>query len=373
MNGIGIGIVGLGGMGQLHASTVRELGADIVAGADIDPEARASFESSFDATCYEDYEELVADDAVDAVIVTTPNRFHEPVTVAALEAGLDVLVEKPLAHTLESARRIAEAASSASGHCMVGFHNRHAGSTRLFEAQKERDRFGEIRHVEANYVRRRGIPGTGSWFTDQTLAGGGALIDIGVHALDIALYAMDFPEIVEVSGTTRSSFGAREDYADPDGFNGDAAGRGTCEVDDSVSAFLRCADGRTITLEAAWASNREPSMDVKVRGSDAGASFEIGEADCQILDAGTAGLDHYEDVVLSSDAAPPGYEVQDEQFLECVSSGVAPETNTVSQALQVQRVIDAIYESAAQNRTVQLESLDTVLARPGHTAEAQYQ
>jgi len=110
-DGIGVGIVGLGGMGNLHARSVRELGADVVAGADLVPEQRDRFAQEFGAQTYETHDELVVDDAVDAVIVTTPNRFHEPIAVAALEAGLDILVEKPLAHTLESAERIAEAAA----------------------------------------------------------------------------------------------------------------------------------------------------------------------------------------------------------------------------------------------------------------------
>lgn len=353
VSGLGVGIVGLGGMGHLHASTVQELGATVVAGADIAAESRAEFEASFDATTYERYDALVADEAVDAVVVTTPNRFHEPIAVAALEAGLSVLIEKPLAHTVESARRIVEAASASPGCAMVGFHNRHAGSVRLFDAQRDRDRFGEIRHVETNYVRRRGIPGTGSWFTDESLSGGGALIDIGVHALDLSLYAMNFPEIIEVTGQTRSAFGDSRSVADPDAFGGPGSDE-TYDVDDSVSAFVRTADGRTISLEAAWATNRDPSMDVHVRGGDAGARFEIGDSTCRVLDAGIAGVDHYEDVELSAEAAEPGYRIQDRHFLECAATGSEPETNTVEQGLQVQRVIEAIYESAATNRSVEL-------------------
>ena len=126
--GIGVGIVGLGGMGHLHARSITELGATVVAGADLVEEQRQRFADEFGATTYETHERLVADDDVDAVIVTTPNRFHEPITVDALEAGCDVLVEKPLAHSLESAERIVQTAASADGICMVGFHNRHAAS-----------------------------------------------------------------------------------------------------------------------------------------------------------------------------------------------------------------------------------------------------
>ncbi len=353
--GIGVGIVGLGGMGHLHARSISELGADVVAGADLVEAQRQRFATEFGAATYETHEGLVEDDAVDAVIVTTPNRFHEPITVDALEAGRHVLVEKPLAHTLESAERVARAAARADGICMVGFHNRHAASMAMFSEHHARGRFGDLTHIEANYVRRRGVPGPGSWFTDPELAGGGALLDIGVHALDLALYALDFPEITEVSGVTRTTFGTTEEYADPDGFGDNwNAESETYEVDDSVSAFVRCAGGETISLEAAWATNREESMDFRVRGTNAGAQFEIGDTSLDILETGTVGGDHYADVALTGDSSLTGYTEQDEQFLAAVAAGTPPETNTVEEALTVQRVIEAIYRSSETGRATQL-------------------
>lgn len=351
MSTVGIGVVGLGGMGQLHARNFLEHGAEIVAGADIVEQKRARFAEEFDARTYESHERLVEDDAVDAVVVTTPNRFHESITVAALEADLDVLVEKPLAHTLESAERIAAAEAESDGFCMVGFHNRHAASTAMFEEYDSRGRFGDLTHVEANYVRRRGIPGPGSWFTDPGLAGGGALLDIGVHAIDLALYTLDFPEVTEVSGVTRSNFGDGEEYADPDGFaDGWETTAESYDVDDSVSAFLRCADGTTISLEAAWATNREPSTEFIVRGTDGGASFEIGDSDLKILESATAGCDHHADTEISGDPTIAGHREQDKRFLEAVATGIEPASNTIEEAMTVQRVIDAIYRSSETGR-----------------------
>ncbi|WP_247000161.1 Gfo/Idh/MocA family protein [Halosolutus gelatinilyticus] len=362
--GVGIGIVGLGGMGHLHARSLEDLGASVVAGADLVPDQRDRFADEFAARTYETHEGLVVDDDVDAVVVTTPNRFHEPITVDALEAGCHVLVEKPLAHTLESAERVAAAAARSDTVCMVGFHNRHAASMAMFDEQHARGRFGDLTHVEANYVRRRGVPGPGSWFTDPDLAGGGALLDIGVHALDLALYALDFPEIAEVSGVTRTTFGTREEYADPDGFGDNwNAEAETYEVDDSVSAFIRCADGQTISLEAAWATNRDESMDFRVRGTEAGARFDIGDTNMTILEAGTAGCDHYADVDLGGDPSLTGHRTQDEAFLETVVAGTGAETNTVEEALTVQRVIDAIYRSSDLGHSVAIEEPEVPVER----------
>ncbi|SFB96050.1 Predicted dehydrogenase [Halobiforma haloterrestris] len=362
--GVGVGIVGLGGMGHLHARHLEELGADVVAGADLVPDQRRRFAEEFAAETYETHEGLVVDDAVDAVVVTTPNRFHEPITVDALEAGRHVLVEKPLAHTLDSAERIAEAAARSDAVCMVGFHNRHAASMAMFDEHHARGRFGELTHVEANYVRRRGVPGPGSWFTDSDLSGGGALLDIGVHALDLALYTLDFPEIAEVSGVTRTTFGTQEEYADPEGFgdNWDAEAE-TYDVDDSVSAFIRTTAGQTISLEAAWATNREESMDFRIRGTEAGAQFDIGDTDIDILEAGTAGGDHYADVSLTGDASMTGYKKQDREFLEAIVSETPPTTNTVDEALTVQRVIDAIYRSSETGGSVSLAETSEAVER----------
>ncbi len=361
---VGVGIVGLGGMGHLHARSVTELGATIVAGADISSGARGRFGEEFGATTYDDHTELITDDAVDAVIVTTPNRFHEPIAVAALEAGCDVLVEKPLAHTLESAERIAATAARTDGICMVGFHNRHAASSALFDAH--RDSFGKLTHIEARYIRRRGIPGPGSWFTNEDLAGGGALVDIGVHALDLALYALEFPDIEEVTGVTRSTFGRDETYADPDGFG--EAWDGVDEhytVDDSVTAFIRCADGQTITLDAAWAINRKPRTELVVQGTDAGAQFDIGSSELSILEVANGGYDHYADTMLSADPSVTGYKEQDAVFLDAVV-GETPAENTVEQALIVQLVIDAIYRSSETGQAVSVaDSMPELSAHEG--------
>ncbi|MDZ5812876.1 Gfo/Idh/MocA family oxidoreductase, partial [Halorubrum sp. AD140] len=282
-NDVAVGIVGLGGIGNLHATKLTERGANLVGGMDIDADARAAFHEEFDLQAYDDEAELYEE--CDAVLVTTPNRFHEEYAVSALEAGLDVLLEKPLAHTLESAERIAAAARDAEGFCMVGFNNRFAEPVQVIRGYQAEGRFGETTHVEANYVRRRGVPGRGSWFTSSDVAGGGALIDIGVHAIDLALYFLGHPEVVEVSGETRSEFGNRDDYAFVHMWGADDGPEGF-DVDDSASAFIRDADGNTVSLEVAWATNRPATDEFVVRGTEAGATLDRGSDDLTIHEAG---------------------------------------------------------------------------------------
>ncbi|WP_394338052.1 Gfo/Idh/MocA family protein, partial [Halorubrum lacusprofundi] len=125
----------------------------------------------------------------------------------SVAGALDVLWEKPLAHTVESAERIAEAARDAEGFCMIGFNNRFAEPVQVLKGYQEEGRFGETTHVEANYVRRRGVPGRGSWFTSEAVAGGGAPIVSVVPPVDLALDFLDHPHVLAVSGETRPPLG----------------------------------------------------------------------------------------------------------------------------------------------------------------------
>jgi len=341
-----IGIVGLGGMGTNHAGWLADAGASVVGGADVSAAARESFADAFGVPVYEDTEALYDDADPDAVVITTPNRFHEPAAVAALDRDIDVLCEKPLAHTLEAAERIATAADASDAFCTVGFHNRYTPAAELFRARQAEGAFGDISHVEANYVRRRGIPAPGSWFTDESMAGGGALIDIGVHAIDYVLYLLDFPEPVDVAAAVRSEFGSRPDYADPDGWAGnwDADGD-TFDVDDSASAFVTFADGSTLSLEVAWAANRRSEHSVVVRGTEAGAELAVGGDDLTILGTDTDPHDHYTETDLTGGTGGDGHPAFDAAFVDAVAAGEQSGLPTVEEGLAVQRLVDAIYDA----------------------------
>lgn len=340
-----VGIVGLGLMGRVHARNIVNLGGRVVSGADVSPAARDEFEEEFDVQTYDDYSALFANESLDAAVITTPNCYHEPAARAALEADCDVFIEKPLAHTLEAAERLAETVDRASGFCMVGFHSRFSPAAVLVREYRDAGRFGDIEHVEASFVRQRGIPKLGSWFTDGDLAGGGALIDIGGHVIDLALDVLEFPAVAEVSGVTRSNFGTRPDYADPEGFGSPGQnGTSTFDVDDSVSAFIRCESGQTISLEVAWATNRAPSKELLVRGTEAGARFEPEGAGLTLYEASDRGLDHYVTSEITAGEATDGHVSEMQCFLDSIN-GTPPSTNTITEGLAVQRVIDAIYQS----------------------------
>lgn len=349
-----IGIVGLGNIGRYHAEQLGVLTSqfdiEIAGGMDIASLPRERFNDAFGVPTYKDHEELYEN--IDSVIITTPNRFHEQYAISALDAGLDVLVEKPIAHTIESADRVVSTAKESDGFCMVGFHNRFASPVQVLKEYQRQGRFGDIHHIEAKYIRRRGVPGRGSWFTQEETAGGGALIDIGAHAIDLALYILGFPQVSEVSGVTRSVFGDRPDYTYLETWG--ESGDGTFDVDDSASAFIRCADGTSISLEVAWAANRESNNEFVIQGDEAGARLDLSDSDLTLFESSEAGAPHFSDTEITTRNDDP-HLIEQRRFVEAIEANETPSINTVEQALTVQRVMDAIYRS---NESGEAERID---------------
>lgn len=319
-----IGVIGLGTMGIHHADRLVAADAEIVAGADVIADARSAFADRFDAPTYEDHAAMYETD-LDGIIITVPNALHEEVAVTALDKGVHTLVEKPLAHTVESAERIAEAASDADSFCTVGFVMRYYDAVRELLALRTRGEFGDITHVEARYVRRHNRPERG-WFTDADLAGGGALVDIGSHVLDLALLILGFPDIEGIYGRTRTA--------------------SAYDVEDSASALIRCGDGATIGLDAAWVSNGPATREIIVRGTTGGAILDIDTQELRIY----PGPDSDPEIVEteSQDWLAP----EDEAFAAAVAAGTLPEIGRVEQALTVQRVLAGVYRSETCGESV---------------------
>lgn len=357
MTDVGIGVIGLGLMGRVHAANAVDLGGRVVAGVDVEKGPRTEFATEYDVPTYGAVDEMLESETIDAVIITTPNKFHEPAAVTALEEGCHVFIEKPLAHTLRAAQRIAKTARTSPGFCMVGFHSRFSPATIATRGYRDAGRFGDICHVEATFIRRRGIPAHGSWFTNAELSGGGALIDVGVHVIDLALYLLDFPTVEEITGVTRTNFGPRDDYADPEGFAARwTGGNGTFNVEDSVSAFIRCADDRTISLEVAWATNRPPANELIIRGNEAGAKFELEGEMVELYETGNVGVDHYVTTEIDARGGPDGHLKEMECFLNGVLGDTPPRMNSVEEALVVQEIIDAVYRSSKQGKACSLQT-----------------
>jgi predicted dehydrogenase len=346
MDELRVGFVGLTGRGGGLAEHAHDLGYDIVAGADVDAEARASFAETYGATTYESYDALFEGANIDATVVATPNAFHAPAAVAALEAGVDVLVEKPLADSLDAAESVAQAEADSDAFGMVGFQRRFSGVAQALKAHVDGGRLGEVSHVEVNYARRRGIPGGSS--LRREISGGGALIDVGVHVLDLALFLLDFPDLVEAMGTTRRDFLNDDDAA----FRWQDGATEVADVEDCARGTLRTADGTTITVTAAWAQHQPDDYDVRLWGTDAGATVDFHGDELTLYEEHTAGADQLAECSVAVESTDP-IDEELERFFEASRNGEPPGVNTIEQGLAVQRAVDSIYRSAERGRVAE--------------------
>lgn len=283
MEKLKIAIVGCGGIAnQKHMPSIRANAekAEMVAFCDIIPERAQKAAEEYgtpDAKVYTDYKAMLADHEIeiDVVHVCTPNVAHCPITVAAFEAGKHVMCEKPMAHNTADARKMIEAWKKSGKKFTIGYQNRMRDDTQTLHASCENRELGEIYFAKAHALRRRAVP-TWGVFPNKALQGGGPLIDIGTHALDITLWMMNNYEPLSVSGQVFYKLGRQEDG--PEGNVFGPWDPKTFEVEDSAFGLVKMKNGATIYLEASWALNVLKSMEASTTlcGTKGGAEIHHG-------------------------------------------------------------------------------------------------
>lgn len=353
MDTVRAGLIGCGAIGHKHASTLDRLGEDIAAVADIDAESREEFAAEFGANeTYEDYEQMIAESALDVVVVAVPNSLHVDCAVAALEADIDVFIEKPLAATLAGARQIEAAAADSDGRAVVGFVKAFQPPFEDARARVRDGEFGEIYDLDIEYVRRRGIPKIGSWFTRKDVSGGGALVDFGVHGLHVALTLLDFPDIETVSASAGAKFGNRDDYTYLSMWGGEPMPDPEFTTEDYVRAFVRTVDGTTLQIHCAWAGNTEPQKRVRLQGTEAGLTVN------QIDDSDPILYSTDRDALTDTTLQLPeenAFERQWSYFTGVIRGEHDHTRNTIAEGVAVQRLIEAMYESAQNETEIRLD------------------
>ena len=277
MKKLRVGVVGCGGIANgKHLPAMKRNGNfEIVAFCDLIEERAQKAKKEYgteDARVYTDYTELLKED-VDAVYVLTPNSAHAPVSIAAMEAGKNVMCEKPMAKTYAEAKAMVEAAERTGKILTIGYQNRYRSDSAYLKSACENDELGEIYYAKAHAIRRRAVP-TWGVFLDEEKQGGGPLIDIGTHALDLTLWMMDNYEPEMVMGSVYRKLADQKNTGnawgdwDPEIFT----------VEDSAFGFVRMKNGATIVLESSWALN---TLDVReaqttLCGTKAGADMADG-------------------------------------------------------------------------------------------------
>jgi len=354
---IRIGIIGCGGIanGKHMPSLAKLKNVEMVAFCDIvleRAEEAAKKYGTEDAKVYVDYKELLKDNTIDVIHVCTPNKSHAPISIAALESGKHVMCEKPMTKTAADARAMLEAAKRTGKKLTIGYQNRQRKEIRHLKTLCDDGVLGKIYFGKAHAIRRRAVP-TWGVFMNEEEQGGGPLIDIGTHALDLTLWMMNNYEVESVTGNCHYELGKRPNSANAWGpWNPDEY-----TVEDSAFGFIKMKNGATIILESSWAINLVDSREATctLAGTEAGADFfdgmringeEYSKLYVKKIDMNTAGVDFYEGV--SGDDASL---LDMAQWIDAVVNDKDP-TVLPEQALVVSEILEAIYTSYKTGKTV---------------------
>jgi predicted dehydrogenase len=302
---------------------------------------------------FTDYNDLLKLPEVEVVSVGLPNFLHAPVSIAAFRAGKHVLCEKPLATSAAAAREMVAEARAGGRQLMVCFNYRFREDTRWLMGMRDAGRLGSIYYARAGWLRNSGIPGYGGWFTNKALSGGGPLIDLGVHILDLTLWLMGYPRPVSVSGSTFAEFGPRglKSFGRP-------RGSGGYDVEDLAAGFVRFENGAALQIETSWGSHTKPGRDdyfLTLYGSEGGAEMYVAnysDRDTLSFFSEECGQPVLIKPNIVNRAA--GHELAVAHFIHCVRNGL-PVESTGEQGLALMTIIDGLYESAQTGREVRLD------------------
>jgi len=354
-----VGVVGVGWAGQQHikAYSARE-DVDLVGIAGLEEDSREQLAAEFGvAHSVARWEDLLELDGLEAISVAVPTFLHAPIALAALERGLHVLCEKPIALNGDEAQRMVAAARSAGRVLDVAFNHRRRGDVQKLRGLIEDGRLGRPYYTKAWWLRRTGIPTLGSWFTQSSLAGGGPLVDIGVHVLDYALFLLGHPEVVAVSASTYDLLATAGFGSSPASNKTGATGDKTFDVEDLASVFMRLADGGTLLVEASWAAHRRDGDEfgITLYGTDGGAELIVDD----YAPKGALRVFTDDDGAAVATTVPVktgrGHRAVIEQFAQTIRSGDW-RGHDGSGAAALARIVDACYRSAAEQREVRLDS-----------------
>ena len=346
-----IGIIGCGGIanGKHLPALKAQPDAEMVWFCDIVRERAELAAKNYgtpDAKVCTDYHEILEDKTVDVVHVLTPNRSHSFITVDALEAGKHVMCEKPMAINAAEAKKMVDAAKRTGKKLTIGYQNRHRPDSLYLKTEAEQGTFGDIYYAKATAIRRRAVP-TWGVFMNEYEQGGGPLIDIGTHALDLTMWCMDNYKPKYCVGTTYHKLGDKFP-------TGNAWGDwkpGELTVEDSAFGFIVMENGATIILESSWALNMlDPREAITTLcGTDGGADMLDGVRINGIRNGkpyvlkpglGAGGVDFYDG---SGDEVPANREAR--LWLEAIRNDTEPFV-TPEQAYAVSCILEGIYTSA---------------------------
>lgn len=346
-----IGVVGAGSISGVHFEAYKANSeAEIYAVCDInEARAREKAQTYGASKVYTDYREMMADPNIDAVSVCVWNNAHAPVSIAALEAGKHVLCEKPLCMTVEEALQVEQAVRKSGKVLQVGFVRRYAANTQVLKKFLDAGDLGEIYYAKASCIRRLGNPG--GWFADKKRSGGGPLIDLGVHVIDLCWYLMGKPKVKSVSGNTYKRLGNRANIQNLSFYKAADYNAENNDVEDMANALIRFENGASLMVDVSFTLHAlKDEICVKIYGEKGGAEIEpelriVTEQHDTILNV-TPQIDH-----LTFDFRQ-GFGSEINHFVNACLGRVET-LSPVEDGVEIMKILCAVYESSEKGIEIQ--------------------
>jgi predicted dehydrogenase len=347
-----VGIIGTGAIAQEHLrSYAAHPDVEVVAVSDLNLERAKSVADQFGAPrAYGDPAELLADDEVDGVSICTWNNTHATWAIAAVEAGKHVLVEKPLSRTYAEALEIQRVVERHDRVVQVGFVRRHSPNAQVLKSFIDSGDLGQIYYAKASCIRRIGNPG--GWFADKEVAGGGPLIDVGVHVIDLCWYLMGSPRAVAVSGNTYSVLGNRANITSLPRWKVSDYDPDKNSVEDMANAVVRFENGASLMVDASFTLHAvKDSLNVSVFGDKGGAELE---PKLQIAtERHDTVLNMEPQISSASFEGQAGFYNEIANFVDA-SLGRAESVAPAWHGVEIMKILDGIYASAAAGKEIVL-------------------
>ena len=350
---IKIALIGAGGIAHYaHVPAYEKMdNVEIIGVCDIIEDRAEKIAKRFGTDFYcTDYKDILKLEGLDAVDICTPNYWHSIIAVDALNAGINVFCEKPDAINVTEAEKMKKAAEESGKTLMVMRNNRFRDGATYLKNFIDAGKMGEVYAARCGWQRRRGIPGKGGWFTTKALSGGGPLIDLGVHMIDLAVWLMGNPTPVAVSGSTYTKF-AHTDVSDSTHTRyGDKNQNGTFDVEDLAMGMIRFDNGCVMQIEFSWASNIEKEENfVELRGEKSGARISSHDP----LKIFTEEFGKTADILPNIKETHSGHENNLRHFVDVLLGEKEP-MFVPQQGLDMIKILQGFYKSAEEGREILL-------------------
>ncbi len=349
---IKVGVIGTGGISGVHLGGYsRNPNVEIYALCDINEKNLAKRAEEYKVSrTFTDYREMLALKELDAVSVCTWNSAHAECAIAALRAGKHVLCEKPMALNTAQAQEMEKAAKENGKLLMIGFVRRFGNDCAVLKDFIDSGSFGEIYYAKAQYLRRKGCPG--GWFGDKSRSGGGPLIDLGVHVIDLCRYLMGGPQPVSVYGATFNKLGDRRHIKDARGYSSTVVSKDDIfDVEDMATALIRFDNGAVLSVEASFSLNIEKDVgNIELFGTKAGCKLDPELTIFTDMNDYLANVKLAQSTALSFDGL---FDNEINHFVECIETG-KPCRNPAQDGVTLMKILDGIYKSARTGHEVLL-------------------